>query len=105
MRGTVAARAALALGASVKVFDDDINKLRTIQQVLGQGLFTSTFHPNVLHNAFCSADVVIGAMRYINTRYRYVIAEELVRTMKRGSLVIDLRISQGGVSRQPAAYG
>ncbi len=37
--GTVAARAALALGASVKVFDDDINKLRIIQQVLGQGLF------------------------------------------------------------------
>ena len=38
--GTVATRAAMALGASVKVFDDDINKLRTIQQVLGQGLFT-----------------------------------------------------------------
>lgn len=94
--GTVAARAALALGASVKVFDDDINRLRTIQQVLGQGLFTSTFHPNVLQNAFRSADVVIGAMRYINTRHRYVIAEELVRTMKKGALVIDLRINQGG---------
>ncbi len=94
--GTVAARAALALGASVKVFDDDINKLRMIQQVLGQGLFTSTFHPNVLRNAFRSADVVIGAMRYINTRHRYVIATDLVRTMKKGALVIDLRIGQGG---------
>ena len=94
--GTVAARAALALGASVKVFDDDINKLRIIQQVLGQGLFTSTFHPNVLHNAFRSADVVIGAMRYINTRHRYIIATDLVRTMKKGALVIDLRVSQGG---------
>ena len=68
--GTVAARAALALGASVKVFDDDIGKLRRIQQALGQGLFTSTFHPNVLHNAFRSADVAIGAMRYINARRR-----------------------------------
>lgn len=94
--GTVAARAALALGASVKVFDEDINKLRTIQQVLGHGLFTSNFHPNVLHNAFRGADVVIGALRYINTSRRYVIAEELIRTMKRGALVIDLRISQGG---------
>ena len=94
--GTVAARAALALGASVKVFDDDINKLRIIQQVLGQGLFTSTFHPNVLHNAFRSADVVIGAMRYINTRHRYIIAEDMIRIMKRGALVIDLRINQGG---------
>lgn len=94
--GTVAARAAMALGASVKVFDDDINKLRTIQQVLGQGLFTSTFHPNVLQNAFRSADVVIGAMRYINTRHRYIIAEDMIRLMKRGALVIDLRVSQGG---------
>lgn len=94
--GTVAARAAMALGASVKVFDDDINKLRTIQQVLGQGLFTSTFHPNVLQNAFRSADVVIGAMRYINSRHRYIIAEDMIRTMKRGALVIDLRINQGG---------
>lgn len=95
--GTVAARAAMALGASVKVFDDDINKLRVIQQVLGQGLFTSTFHPNVLHNAFRSADVVIGAMRYINkTRRRYIIAEDMVRCMKRGALIIDLRVNQGG---------
>lgn len=94
--GTVATRAAMALGASVKVFDDDINKLRTIQQVLGQGLFTSTFHPNVLQNAFRSADVVIGAMRYINSRHRYVIAENMIRIMKRGALVIDLRINQGG---------
>lgn len=94
--GTVATRAAMALGASVKVFDEDINKLRTIQQVLGQGLFTSNFHPNVLHNAFRGADVVIGALRYINTHRRYVIAEELIRSMKKGALVIDLRISQGG---------
>lgn len=94
--GTVAARAALALGASVKVFDDDINKLRAIQKTLGQGLFTSTFHPNVLQNAFHTADVVIGAMRYINATHRYMIAEELIETMKPGALVIDLRINQGG---------
>lgn len=103
--GTVAARAALALGASVKVFDDDIHKLRTIQQVLGQGLFTSTFHPNVLLNAFRSADVVIGAMRYINARRRYVIAEELVRSMKRGALVIDLRVNQGGCFETTCCLG
>lgn len=94
--GTVAARAALSLGASVKVFDNDINKLRIIQQVLGRGLFTSTFHPNVLRNAFLSADVVIGAMRYINEKHRYVIADEMVQTMKKGALIIDLRVSQGG---------
>lgn len=94
--GTVAARAAMALGAFVKVFDDDLNKLRAIHQTLGQGLFTSTFHPNVLQNAFHSADVVIGAMRYINVRRHFVISKELVHSMKKGALLIDLRISQGG---------
>lgn len=94
--GTVAARAAIALGAFVKVFDDDLNKLRAIHQTLGQGLFTSTFHPNVLQNTFRSADVVIGAMRYINARRHFVISKELVHAMKKGALLIDLRISQGG---------
>lgn len=50
----------------------------------------------MLQNAFRSADVVIGAMRYINTRHRYIIAEDMIRIMKRGALVIDLRINQGG---------
>lgn len=103
--GTVAARAAQALGASVKVFDDDINKLRAIQNLLGRELFTSTFHPNVLLNAFKSADVVIGAMRYINTRHRYVIAEELIQQMKKGALVIDLRVTQGGCFETTCCLG
>jgi alanine dehydrogenase len=94
--GTVAARAALALGASIKVFDSDIRKLRKLQNELRQPVFTSVFQPNVLINAFQSADVVIGAMRYINDPVRYVISEDVVQTMKNGSVIIDLRINQGG---------
>lgn len=94
--GTMAARAALALGAVVKVFDDDILKLRNIRHELGSPLFTSTLQPNVLRNVFRSADVVIGAMQYINKTHFYRISEDLVREMKRGSLIIDLRMAQGG---------
>ncbi|MDR0750166.1 MAG: alanine dehydrogenase [Tannerellaceae bacterium] len=94
--GTVAARAALGMGATVKIFDNDINKLRVIQNALGQNVFTSNFHPKVLHNAFRTADVVIGAMSYINVHRKYIIAADLIRTMKKGALIIDLRINQGG---------
>jgi alanine dehydrogenase len=94
--GTVAARAALALGASVKIFDSDIRKLRKLQNDLGNPVFTSVFQPNVLVNAFKSADVVIGAMRYINDPVRYVISEDAIQTMKQGALIIDLRVNQGG---------
>ncbi len=94
--GTMAARAALALGASVKVFDNDIAKLRTIRHELSASLFTSTLQPNVLRNVFHSADVVIGAMQYINKSHFYRISADLIREMKKGSLVIDLRMAQGG---------
>lgn len=94
--GTIAARAALGLGACVKVFDNDVHKLREIQNTLGKTLFTSVFQPNVLINAFRTADVVIGAMRYINEPVRYIITEDVIKIMKKGSLIIDLRINQGG---------
>lgn len=94
--GTTAARAALALGASVKVFDNDIVKLRAIRHELSQAVFTSTLQPNVLRNAFRSADVVIGAMQYINKNHFYRISTDLIREMKKGSIIIDLRMAQGG---------
>ena len=94
--GTVAARTALALGAQVKIFDHDISKLRKIQHYLGQQVFTSVIHPAVLFKALSSADAVIGNLRYINGSERFMVSEELVKTMKKGSVIIDLSIDQGG---------
>lgn len=94
--GTMAARAALAMGASVKVFDNDIMKLRTIRHELGNLVFTSTLQPNVLRNVFRSADVVIGAMQYINKTHFYRISNDLIREMKQGAVIIDVRMAQGG---------
>ena len=94
--GRVAARVALAMGATVKVFDNDVFKLGKLQKELGTTIFTSVFQPNVLMNAFKSADVVIGALPCINEAVRYLISTDVIRRMKKGSLIIDLRINQGG---------
>ena len=94
--GSVAARAAIGLGAMVKVFDHDINKLRKIQHYLGQQVFTSVIHPTVLIKSLASADVVIGNLRYINGTDRFMVSEELVKTMKKGSVIVDLSVDQGG---------
>lgn len=94
--GTVAARTALALGAQIKIFDHDINKLRKIQHYLGQQVFTSVIHPNVLIRALASADAVIGNLRYINDAERFMVSDDLVKTMKSGAVIIDLSIDQGG---------
>jgi alanine dehydrogenase len=94
--GYSAARSALALGAQVKVFDHDINKLRKLQQQLGQHVFTSVIHPRVLFKAFSHADAIIGTLRYINGSERFMVSEDLVRTMKKGAVIIDLSVDQGG---------
>jgi len=94
--GSVAARTALALGAQVKIFDHDINKLRKIQHYLGQQVFTSVIQPNVIFRALSSADAVIGNLRYINGSERFMVSEALVKTMKSGAIIIDMSVDQGG---------
>jgi len=94
--GSVAAHTALALGASVKIFDHDISKLRKIQHYLGQQVFTSVIHPTVLFKALSTADAVIGNLRYINGFERFMVSEELVKTMKTGAIIIDMSVDQGG---------
>lgn len=93
---TIAAQTALALGAEVKIFDHDINKLRKIKQYIGQNVFTSVIHPNVLFKALASADAVIGNLRYINDSEQFMVAEDLVKTMKKGAIIVDMSVDQGG---------
>ena len=92
-----AARAALGLGAVVKVFDNSIYKLRRLQNFVGQRLHTSIFHPKVLEKTLKSADVVIGAVHLIGKGPRFYITEEMVKGMKKGSVIVDISIDQGGV--------
>jgi alanine dehydrogenase len=97
--GTVAeyaARTALGLGASIKVFDNHIYKLRRIKHLLGQQVFTSTIDNYTLGNAIKEADVVIGALRSEKGRNKIVVSEEMVAAMMEGSVIIDVSIDQGG---------
>ncbi|MCB0759938.1 MAG: alanine dehydrogenase [Flavobacteriales bacterium] len=94
--GEFAARASLGLGASLKVFDDSMYKLRRLQNDLGQRLWTSTINPELLKTALATADVVIGAMRAPFGRTPCVVSEDMVRSMKSGAVVVDVSIDQGG---------
>lgn len=94
--GEFAARAALGLGAVVKIFDNSLQRLGDFQNRIGQRLQTSVFHPPVLRKAIRSADVLIGAIELEDLRPWYYITEDMVRTMKKGAVVIDLSIDRGG---------
>ncbi|MDO6802070.1 alanine dehydrogenase [Wenyingzhuangia sp. 1_MG-2023] len=96
--GTVAlfaAKSAKALGASVKVFDNSITKLRQLQQDLNIPVYTSTIHHKALEKALMRADVVIGAIKG-KTRAPIVVSEDLICVMKEGAVIIDVSIDRGG---------
>lgn len=94
--GEYAARAALGLGSVVKIFDPSLHNLRRFQNLINQRLQTSVFHPQVLKKALKSADVLIGAIELENLRPWYYITEDMVKSMKKGAVIIDLSIDRGG---------
>lgn len=94
--GEFAARAAMGLGATVKIFDSSLHQLRRFQNFMGQRLQTSVFHAQVLKKALRSADVLIGAIELEDLKPWYYITEDMVRNMKKGSVIIDLSIDRGG---------
>lgn len=94
--GEYATRAALGLGASVKVFDNSTYKLRRLQNSLGTRVFTATIQPKVLMNALRTADVAIGAVRAPHGRTPCMVTEAMVASMKPGSVIVDVSIDQGG---------
>jgi len=94
--GQFAASAALALGVSVKVFDNSIYRLRRLQRDIGNRVFTSVIQPKVLAKALRRCDVAIGALRVPHGRTPCVVSEEMVKTMKSGSVIVDVSIDKGG---------
>ena len=94
--GEYATRAALGLGADVRVFDNSITRLRRLQNSIGQRVSTSTIQPKILAKALMRADVVIGAVRSTSGRTPCYVSEEMVRNMKPSSVIVDVSIDQGG---------
>lgn len=90
-----AARTALGMGANIKVFDPVIPRLRTLKHRIGQEIFTSVMHPPVLKKAFETTDLVISTFQRLNRKSFYMVSEDLVMIMKKGSVLVDIHIDQG----------
>jgi alanine dehydrogenase len=94
--GEYATRAALGLGAHVKVFDHSLYKLRRLEANIGQRIYSSTIIPQILAKALSNCDLAIGAMRSPEGRSPSIVTEEMVSHMRPKSLIIDVSIDQGG---------
>ena len=91
-----AARAALGLGARVRILGSSPYRLRRMQHHLRQPIFTSITQQRVLAKALTTADVVIGAVDMSDADNAILVSSDMVRGMKPGSVIIDISIDQGG---------
>jgi alanine dehydrogenase len=94
--GEFATRTALALGASVKVFDNNVYRLKRLQNNLAVRVWTSVIEPKILAKQLKTCEVAVGALSNENGRSPIVVTEEMVMAMRPGSVIIDVSIDRGG---------
>ena len=94
--GTNAARVALGMEADVKILDIDLHRLANIDLHLGPGVNTVYSTVDAVHESVVEADLVIGAVLVPGSSAPKLVSEAMVRDMKRGSVLVDVAIDQGG---------
>jgi len=94
--GTHAAHMALGLGASVTLMDINLDRLRTLSEILHGNFITWAANPYSIARAVRRADLVIGAVLVKGAKAPKLVTREMVAHMKPGSVIIDVAVDQGG---------
>ncbi len=105
MAGSSAAAVAAALGARVQVFDRDPHRLEQLQ-TLGPNVTGLHPFPEELRRAVAESDLLVGAVLLPGARSPHLVDAEMVKTMERGSVIIDISVDQGGCieTTRPTTY-
>jgi alanine dehydrogenase len=94
--GLNAAWIAQGMEAEVLLLDRDLDRLRVVDQIHRGRIMTLASNRAVLERSVVDADLVIGAVLVPGGRAPVVVTEEMVRSMRRGSVIVDVAVDQGG---------
>lgn len=95
--GISAAKIAVGFGADVRIIDVNLNKLRYVENMFGSKVKTYMSNEYNLSKQTHKANVVIGAVLIPGLKAPHLITEEMVKNMKKGSVIVDVAIDQGGI--------
>ncbi|WP_210610768.1 alanine dehydrogenase [Priestia flexa] len=95
--GTNAAKLAIGLGADVTIIDLSPERLRQLDDIFGNQINTLVSNPYNIADAVAQADLLIGAVLIPGAKAPKLVTEEMVQTMKPGSVIVDVAIDQGGI--------
>jgi alanine dehydrogenase len=94
--GTNAAKMACGLGAKVYILDMNLERLRYLSDVMPSNCFLLMSKPTTVRRLIKEADVVVGAVLIPGAKAPRLITREMLKTMKKGSVLVDVAIDQGG---------
>jgi alanine dehydrogenase len=94
--GTNAAKVALGMGAKVTIVDLNLNRLREIDDIFQGRVYTQASNSYNVSRAVQEADLLIGSILIPGAAAPRIVTREMVSKMKKGSVVVDVAIDQGG---------
>jgi alanine dehydrogenase len=94
--GVNAAKMACGLGAKVYLLDMNLDRLRYLSDVMPANCFTLMSSPATIRKLVKEADVVVGAVLIPGAKAPRLVTREMLGTMKKGSVLVDVAIDQGG---------
>jgi alanine dehydrogenase len=94
--GTNALQMAVGTGARVTVLDKSIDRLRQLDLVYGNRISTVYSNAQAIEEAVLSADLLIGGVLVPGAAAPKLVSRDLISRMKKGAVVVDVAIDQGG---------
>lgn len=94
--GTNAAKMAMGLGANVTILDVNVDRLRYLDDLFGGRINTVMSNSYNIAEAVKKADLLVGAVLIPGAKAPRLVTEAMVKTMKPGSVIVDVAIDQGG---------
>ncbi len=94
--GTNAAKIAAGIGANVTILDINLDRLRYLDDVMPKNVTTVKSSPYTIREAIADADLIIGAVLIAGAKAPHLITRDMLKLMKRGTVIVDVAVDQGG---------
>ncbi|MCC5895362.1 MAG: alanine dehydrogenase [Alkalibacterium sp.] len=94
--GENAARMAIGMRAKVNIIELNPERMRELTRLFGRDIQTLASTPSNIAKAVKNSDLVIGAVLIPGRKAPKLVTEEMIKSMKKGTVVVDIAIDQGG---------
>lgn len=94
--GYNAAMSAYGLGAHVTILEKNMDRIRYLNEIMPKGITILKSNSQNLRNSIKMADILIGSVYIPDSRAPHIVSMEMIRSMKKGSVIVDIAIDQGG---------